>query len=93
MIGVYVHHIWFCLTIINLSGDIEEKPGPKRNSNQSFSICHWNLNSIIPHNYIKVSLLRAYISLHNFSVVYQGHILTLPQHLMIKILKLLDITY
>ena len=40
MIGIYVHHIWLSLTITRLSGDIEEKPGPKRNSNQSFSICH-----------------------------------------------------
>ena len=69
MIGVYVHHIWFSLTIIRLSGDIEEKTVPKRNSNQSFSICHWNLNSITAHNYLKISLLRAYISLHNFEVV------------------------
>ena len=69
MIGIYLHHIWLSLTIIRLSGDIEENPGPKRNSNQSFSICHWNLNSIIAQNYLKVSLLRAYISLHNFDVV------------------------
>ena len=69
MIGVYVHHIWLSLTIIRLSGDIEENPGPKCNSNQSFSICHWNLNSITAHNYLKISLLRAYISLHNFDVV------------------------
>ena len=61
MIGVYVHHIWLSLTIIRLSGDIEENPGPKCNSNQSFSICHWNLNSITAHNYLKKSLLRAYI--------------------------------
>ena len=66
MIGIYLHHIWLSLTIIRLSGDIEENPGPKRNS---FSICHWNLNSITAHNYLKVSLLRAYISLHNFDVV------------------------
>ena len=58
-----------CLIIIKLSGGIEENPGPKRNSNQSFSVCHWNLNSIIVHNYLKISLLRAYISLHNFDVV------------------------
>ena len=69
MIGINFHHIWLSLTIIRLSGDIEENPGPKRNSNQSFSICHWNLNSITAHNYLKVSLLRAYISLHNFDVV------------------------
>ena len=69
MIGVYVHHIWLCLTIIRLSDDIEENLGPKRNSNQSFFICHWNLNSNNAHNYLKISLLRAYISLHNFHVV------------------------
>ena len=69
MIGIYLHHIWLSLTIIRLRGDIEENPGPKRNSNQSFSICHWNLNSITAHSYLKVSLLRAYISLHNFDVV------------------------
>ena len=69
MIGVYIHHIWLSLTIIRLSGDIEENPGPKCNSNQSFSICHWNLNSITAHNHLKISLLTAYISLHNFDVV------------------------
>ena len=42
MIGVCVHHIWLFLTIIRLSGDTEENPGPKRNSNQSSSICHRN---------------------------------------------------
>ena len=67
IIVVYVHHIWLSLTIIRLSGDIEENPGPKRNSNQSFSICHWNLNSITAHNYLKISLLRGYI--YNFDVV------------------------
>ena len=70
MIGVYVHHIWLSLTIIRLSGDNEENPGPKCNSNQSFSICHWNLNSITAHNYLKISLLRAYISLHNLDLVF-----------------------
>ena len=55
MIGVYVHHnhIWVILTIIRQIGDIEENPGPKCNSNQSFSIYHWNLNSIkLPHTTI-----------------------------------------
>ena len=34
MIGVYIHHIWLSLTIIRLSGDIEENPGPKCTSSQ-----------------------------------------------------------
>ena len=93
VIGIYVHHIWLSLTIIRLSGDIEENPGPKCISNQSFFICHWNLNSITAHNYLKIYLLRAYISLHNFDLVCISETyLTLPRHLMMKILQLLDIT-
>ena len=30
MIGVYIHQICLVLTIIRLSHDIEENPGPKR---------------------------------------------------------------
>ena len=43
-----------------------DNQGPKPSSNQNFCICHWNLSSISAHNYIKVSLLRAYISTHKF---------------------------
>ena len=50
-------------------GDVEENPGPKPSSNKIFSICHWNLNSISAHNYIKPSLLRAYLSTHRFDVI------------------------
>ena len=32
-------------------------------------ICLWNLNSITAHNNLEMSLLRAYISLHNFDAV------------------------
>ena len=38
-------------------------------SNQSFSIFHWNLNSISAYNYIKLSLLRTYVSTHKFDVI------------------------
>ena len=69
MIGVNVHHIWLCLTIFKIRGDIEETIDPKYTSNQSFFICNWNLNIITARNYLKISLLRAYISLHNFNLV------------------------
>ena len=59
VIGVYVYHISFSLTFIRLSGDTDKKRGLKHNPNQSFSICH----------YLTISLLRAYVSLHNFDVV------------------------
>ena len=54
--------------IIDLSGDIEKGPGP-RFSSQNFSICHWNLNGIIAHSYVKISLLKAYLSVHKFDIV------------------------
>ena len=48
---------------------LKKNPGPKPNSYQSFSICHWNLNSISAHNFLKLSLLRAYITFHKFDVI------------------------
>ena len=34
-----------------LCRDIESNPGPRPNSGKSFSICHWNLNSLATHNF------------------------------------------
>ena len=40
----------------------ETNPGPKRNSTETFSFCHWNVNSISSHNNVKMFLLKAYIT-------------------------------
>ena len=57
------------MIIFNRSGDIEKNPGPKPSSYQNFSICHWNLNSISVHNFLKLPLLRAHITVHKFDVI------------------------
>ena len=54
---------------MKLCGNVEENLGPKPSSNQSFSICHWNLDSISAHNYIKLSLLKVYLSTNKFDVI------------------------
>ena len=54
--------------LILLSGDVEINPGPRRNTDETFSICHWNLNSLLACNYNKF-LLRAYIAVHKFDVI------------------------
>ena len=54
---------------MNHSGDIEKNPGPKTKSCQSFSICHWNLNSISAHNFSKLSLLQAYNAVHKYDII------------------------
>ena len=66
---IYVYHFWLYNIFMKLCGDVEENLGPIPSSNQSFSICHWNLNSISAHNYIKLSILRAYLSTHKFDVI------------------------
>ena len=60
-------HIWLYLTLTKRSGDIEQNPGPKSNSFQSFSICHWN--SISAHNFFQISLLKTYIPTHKLDVI------------------------
>ena len=60
---------WSRPFLILLSGDIETNPGPKPISEQSFSICHWNLNSISAHSYTKISILTAYILVHSFDII------------------------
>ena len=69
MLSTYLFHVWLCLILMKRSRDIEQNPGPKTSSCQCFSVCHWNLNSISAHNFIKLSLLRAYIAIHKFDVV------------------------
>ena len=65
----YVFHVWLYLILTKRSGDIEQNPGSKPNSCQSFSICHWNLNSISAHNFIKISLLKTYIATDKLDVI------------------------
>ena len=63
------YHTWLYIRLVNLSGDIEKNSGPKSYSAQYLTICHWNLNSIAAHNFMKVALLKAYISVHNTDIV------------------------
>ena len=60
---------WLYILLINLSGNVELNPGPKPKAAQALSICHWNLNSICAHNFVKLSLLRAYVSVHKFDII------------------------
>ena len=55
--------------LILLSSDVKINPGPRRNPGKSFSICHWNLNSVSAYNYTKLSSLKAYIAVHRFTII------------------------
>ena len=60
---------WLYILLITLSCDVELNPCPKCKATQTLSICHWNLNSICAHNFAKLSLLRAYVSIHKFDII------------------------
>ena len=63
---LYVRYIWLYSILVKLSGDVEESTGPKHEPRQSFSICHWNANSVSAHNFSKFFFRRAYISINKF---------------------------
>ena len=53
-------------------GDIESNPGPQDNTDHNLSICHWNLNGLATNNYIKLSLLEAFNTVHDFDIICLG---------------------
>ena len=64
-----IHHVWLYSLAIKRSSDIEKNPGPKPNSCECLSFCHWNLNSIPVHNFFKLSLYRAYICMNKIYII------------------------
>ena len=55
--------------LIMLSSDFEIDPSPKTISQQGFSACYENLNSIFAHNFAKIFLFKAYIAIHKFDII------------------------
>ena len=53
---------------MHLSGDIEKNPGLKKDFSQTFSIGHWNLNNLVAHNFTKLALVKAYLSVESFGI-------------------------
>ena len=49
------------------SGDVETNPNSKKSSVIKF--CHWNLNGLGAHDFLKVSLIEAFITTHNFDII------------------------
>ena len=49
-------------------GDIETNPGPTKEKIKNLSCCHWNVNSLIAHNF-KISPLEAYNAIHQHGFI------------------------
>ena len=65
----YLHFLWYHKQRLILSNNIELNPGPKLDSSENFTICHWNSNSIIAHNFSKINILKAYMTIHKSDIV------------------------
>ena len=62
--------ITFLSLLLILSNDAKLNPDPKKdNSKRNFSIVHWNLNSIAAQNFVKLSQLEAYNTLHGYDLI------------------------
>ena len=67
----------FCCYALNLkrmllleSGDTETNLGPR----QSFiKFCHWNLNGLAAHDFVKMSLIEAFIKMYIFDIMFVGN--------------------
>ena len=75
--NIYLKHILFdCFNYVHLEDflgrfnstygwHIDLNPGPKPKSCKSFSVCHWNMNSISSHNFINYCLLLLSTNWHH----------------------------
>ena len=81
--------LFFALLFL-CQGDIESNPGPKKSGNcQPLTFCHWNLNSILPENCFKLSILKSFNALHSYDFVYLSE--TLLSHSVSSTLDSLNI--
>ena len=66
-INDYFRNPPFVALLLLRSGDVETNPGPKKSSVIKF--CHWNLNGLAAYDFLKVSLIEAFITTHNFDII------------------------
>ena len=56
----------YIYSFLQCHGYIELNPGPRKLKINSFSICHWNLNSLAAQNFSKLTQLIAYNSIYKY---------------------------
>lgn len=62
LIYLFFDIIFLKILLIN-SGDTDTNPGSRK---PPIKLCLWNLNGLAAHEFIKVPLIKAFISTHNF---------------------------
>ena len=86
-------YLWCKCNLLLLSIDTELNSGTKQNSAKTFSIYHWNLNSIAAQNFAKLVLLKTCSSVHKFGFKVFINRLIPALHLMITFCEFQDIIW
>ena len=55
---------YYKMLIILTHGDVHTNPGPSM-----FKLAHWNLNSIVAHEFSRVSILEAFMNQENLNLL------------------------
>ena len=56
---------YFVRLLLPRAVDIETNPGPKK----SIKFCHWNLNGLAAHGFVKIPLIEPFINNLNFDII------------------------
>ena len=54
--------------LLILSGDVEQNPGPEKEKSH-ITFCYWNLNGLMAHNFIKVSLPQTLAVTNDYDII------------------------
>ena len=66
---IFLFTLLYLFVLLQCRGHIELNPGPKTLKNKLVSVSHWDLNSLMAHNYSKLTQLKAYISLYKYDFI------------------------
>ena len=59
----------YILVLLQCHGHIELNPDPKDLKKNSLSLCHWNLNSLPAHSFLKLTQLKVYILMYKHDLI------------------------
>ena len=59
----------YVFVLLQCHGDIELNPDPKKSKDNILSVCHWNINSITAHNFLKLAQLKVYTSTYKYDFI------------------------
>ena len=80
---IFLLTVVYILIILQCHGDIEPNTGARILKVNSFSLCHWNLNSLSAYNFSRLIQLKVYNSIYKYDFICLLEIYWILQFLII----------